>query len=64
MSRKFKIAAVTAALSGLATSASAHVGDHSTAHADHFLVDHGLALGAVALVIATAAVAYILKKKA
>jgi hypothetical protein len=64
MSRKIKIAAVTAALSGLATTASAHVGDHSTAHADHFLVEHGFALGAVAFVIAAGTLAYIIKKKA
>lgn len=64
MIRFSKVAALSTALVSIATPALAHVGDHSTAPANHFLVDHGFALGAVAFVIAAGTLAYIIKKKA
>ncbi len=60
MTRSIKITAFTAALTGLATPALAH---HGEATSTHWLVDHGLLAGAVALVV-VASIAYIIRKNA
>ncbi len=63
MTYKSKITAGVLATASLAAPAFAHIGDHSVTSQAHFLIEHGLAIGAVVAVIG-ATVAYIILKKA